>query len=123
MSLYEQIIEYPCVVCEIQRFRYNRCLCDTLTPLAHIWAQGTPKNHIEPRNEVLERYKCDWSKKSGPFFHALPPKIGINRGCRGQFPLISAPKFDIFQVSNGCLWWYSLGGTPCVNATRGPWVS
>ena len=24
-------------------------------PLAHIWAQGTPKNHIEPRNEVSER--------------------------------------------------------------------
>ena len=24
-------------------------------PLAHIWAQGTPKNHFEPRNEVSER--------------------------------------------------------------------
>ena len=27
----------------------------TPSPLTRIWAQGTSKNHIEPRNEVLER--------------------------------------------------------------------
>ena len=27
----------------------------TPSPLAHIWAQGIPKNHIKPRNEVSER--------------------------------------------------------------------
>ena len=29
----------------------------TPSSLAHIWAQVTSKNHIEPRNEVLERQK------------------------------------------------------------------
>ena len=30
-------------------------VCDTLTTLAHIWAQRTLKNHIKSRNEVSER--------------------------------------------------------------------
>ena len=59
----------------------------------------------------------DW--KMAHFFHALP-SIGINGGHRGQHPLIDTAKFDVFQVSNGYLWWYSLGGTQCVHATRGP---
>ena len=50
-----------------------------------------------------------------------PPLIGINRGHRGQHPIINTPKFDVFQVLNSYLWWYLLGGTQCVHATRGPW--
>ena len=45
----------------------------------------------------------------------------LNGGHRGQCPLINTTKFDIFQVLNGYLWWYLLGGTQCVHATRGPW--
>ena len=66
--------------------------------------------------KVLKFYK----KMS--FFHVLPPKYGL-MGVMGQCHLTDTPKFDIFQVLNGCLWWYSLGGTQCLHATRGPWGS
>ena len=49
------------------------------------------------------------------------PQIVINGGCRGQRSLADTPKFDVFQFLNGCFWWYSLGGTQCLHATRGPW--
>ena len=64
--------------------------------------------------------KVDWSKKSGPFF-VPSPQIGINGGCREQQTLTDTPNFDVFQVLNGYLWWYSLGGIQCVHAARGPW--
>ena len=34
------------------------------------------------------------------------PQIGINRSHRGQCSHVNTPKFDVFQVLNGYLWWY-----------------
>ena len=41
-------------------------------PLAHIWAQGTPKNHISPEMRFQKGRKVDWRQKMDHFF-ALSP--------------------------------------------------
>ena len=49
--------------------------------------------------------KVGWSHKIGPCFPCPTPQIGINRGHRGQHSLADKPKFDIFKVLSGYLWW------------------
>ena len=43
--------------------------------------------------------KVAWNLKSGIFF--VPSYQN-----RGHYPLTDTPKFDVFQSSNGYLWWY-----------------
>ena len=70
------------------------CLCDTLTPWLIFGLSGPLRIILSTEMRFWNGRKVDWSKKkSGPFF----------------------------QASNGYLWLYSLGGTQCVHATRGPW--